>query len=183
MLVEYAQAVINDDWPALACDRLGQQAGLRKRQLAIAILELKPATPAQDKGALRMFGTLVTTIVLTFIALFAQERWLFMLFLSAYVGFCTYMMGGAKHQYFWHVCGFVCMIICMSAGPEDPGIPGNDPVWPTIGCGANGHLRSLGDATAVGMLPEPRGRTDRNVGALACEFRRSENSRSIASAA
>ncbi|MEJ2178631.1 MAG: FUSC family protein, partial [Gammaproteobacteria bacterium] len=57
-------------------------------------------------------------VALTFIALFAQERWLFMLFLSAYVGFCTYMMGGTKHQYFWHVCGFVCAIICMSAGPN-----------------------------------------------------------------
>ena len=43
---------------------------------------------------------------------------LFMLFLSAYVGICTYMMGGAKNKYFWHVCGFVCAIICMSAGPN-----------------------------------------------------------------
>ena len=28
------------------------------------------------------------------------------------------MMGGAKHKYFWHVCGFVCVVICMSAGPN-----------------------------------------------------------------
>jgi uncharacterized membrane protein YccC len=86
---------------------------------AVAFISLTTTGQSLNKGALRMLGTLVTTVVaLTFIALFAQDRWLFMLFLSAYVGFCTYMMGGAKHQYFWHVCGFVCAIICMSAGPN-----------------------------------------------------------------
>jgi len=57
-------------------------------------------------------------VALTFIALFAQDRWLFMLFLSLYIGFCTYMMGAAKYQYFWQVCGFVCIIICLDAGPN-----------------------------------------------------------------
>ena len=86
---------------------------------AVAMISLATAGQSLNKGALRMAGTLVTTIVaLTFIALFAQDRWPFMLFLSAYVGFCTYMMGGKKHQYFWHVCGFVCVVICMSAGPN-----------------------------------------------------------------
>jgi hypothetical protein len=41
-----------------------------------------------------------------------------MICLSAWVGYCTYMMGGAKHQYFWNVCGFVSVIICMSGGPD-----------------------------------------------------------------
>jgi hypothetical protein len=41
-----------------------------------------------------------------------------MLFLSFHIGICTYMMGGAKHKYFWHVCGFVCAVICMSAEPN-----------------------------------------------------------------
>ena len=86
---------------------------------AVAMISLATAGQSLNKGALRMAGTLVTTIVaLTFIALFAQDRWPFMLSLSAYVGFCTYMMGGKKHQYFWHVCGFVCVVICMSAGPN-----------------------------------------------------------------
>jgi len=86
---------------------------------AVAFISLATAGQSLNKGALRMLGTLVTTVVaLIFIALFAQQRWLFMLFLSAYVGFCTYMMGGAKHKYFWHVCGFVCAVICMSAGPN-----------------------------------------------------------------
>ncbi|MBW2429478.1 MAG: FUSC family protein [Deltaproteobacteria bacterium] len=86
---------------------------------AVAMISLATAGQSLNKAALRMLGTLVTTVVaLILIALFAQDRWLFMLFLSAYVGICTYMMGGAKNKYFWHVCGFVCAIICMSAGPN-----------------------------------------------------------------
>jgi uncharacterized membrane protein YccC len=86
---------------------------------AVAMISLTTAGQSLNKAALRMLGTLGTTIVaLVLIALFAQDRWPFMLFLSAYVGFCTYMMGGKKHQYFWHVCGFVCVVICMSAGPN-----------------------------------------------------------------
>ena len=84
---------------------------------AVAMISLTTTGQSQNKAALRMTGTLVTTAVaMVLIALFAQDRWLFMLFLSFYVGICTYMMGGAKHKYFWHVCGFVCAIICMSAG-------------------------------------------------------------------
>jgi uncharacterized membrane protein YccC len=67
---------------------------------AVAMISLATAGQSLNKSALRMLGTLVTTV------------------LSAYVGFCTYMMAGKKHQYFWHVCGFVCVVICMDAGPN-----------------------------------------------------------------
>ena len=86
---------------------------------AVAFVSLATVGQSFNKAALRMFGTLVGVVVsLTFIGLFAQDRWLFMLFLAAWVGYCTYMMGGAKHQYFWNVCGFVSVIICMSGGPD-----------------------------------------------------------------
>ena len=49
ILVDYAQAVIDDDWPALADDRLGQRAGDLKTQLAKGVLNLKPVTPTQEK--------------------------------------------------------------------------------------------------------------------------------------
>ena len=49
ILVEYAQAVIDDDWPALADDRLGQRTGALKRQLTEAVINLEPATPTQEK--------------------------------------------------------------------------------------------------------------------------------------
>ena len=66
---------------------------------AVAFCSLATIGQSLNKAALRMFGTLVTAVVaLTFIALFAQDRWAFMLFLSTYVGFCTYMMGRPKYQ-------------------------------------------------------------------------------------
>ena len=86
---------------------------------AVAFVSLATIGQSLNKAALRMLGTLLGMVVaLTFIALFAQDRWPFILFLSTWVGLCTYMMGGAKHQYFWHVGGFVCVIICMDAGAD-----------------------------------------------------------------
>lgn len=86
---------------------------------AVALVSLSTVGQSFNKAAMRMFATLATSAVaLTLISLFSQDRWLFMFFLSIYIGFCTYMMGGAKQQYFWHVCGFVCIIISMNAGPD-----------------------------------------------------------------
>ena len=48
-LVDYSQAIIDDDWPALADDTLGQRAGVLKTQLVEGVLNLKPATPTQEK--------------------------------------------------------------------------------------------------------------------------------------
>ena len=47
ILVNYTQAVIDDDWPALANDKLGQRTGALKRQFREAVMNLEPATPAQ----------------------------------------------------------------------------------------------------------------------------------------
>ncbi len=86
---------------------------------AVAFVSLTTVGQSFNKAALRMLGTFMGVVVaLTFIALFAQDRWLFILFLSTHIGFCTYMLAGRKHQYFWHVSGFVCVIICMDAGPN-----------------------------------------------------------------
>ena len=48
-LVEYAQAVIDDDWPALANDKLGQRAGALRKQLTEALMSLEPASSNQEK--------------------------------------------------------------------------------------------------------------------------------------
>jgi len=86
---------------------------------SVAFISLATVGQSFNKGAMRMLGTLIAVVVaLTLIGLFPQDRWLFMVFLSAYVGFCTYMMGGARVQYFWFVCGFVSVIICLDAGPD-----------------------------------------------------------------
>jgi len=86
---------------------------------AVAFCSLATIGQSFNKAVLRMSGTIVGAgAAVAMIALFAQQRWLFILFLSTYVGFCTYLMGGAKHPYFWNVSGFVCVIICMGAGPD-----------------------------------------------------------------
>ena len=87
--------------------------------LAMSFISLATVGMTMNKAALRMFGTVVAAVVaLVLLALFPQDRWLFILALSAYVGFCTYMMGGKKNSYFWNVCGFVCVIICLEAGAD-----------------------------------------------------------------
>lgn len=86
---------------------------------AVAFCSLATIGQSFNKAVFRMSGTLLGAVAaLIMIALFAQQRWLFILFLSAYVGLCTYIMGGSKYSYFWNVSGFVCVIICMGAGPD-----------------------------------------------------------------
>jgi len=86
---------------------------------AVAMISLSTAGQSLNKGALRMLGTLVAVLAaLTLLALFPQQRWMFMLVLSLYVGFCTYMVTGKRYQYFWFVSAFVCMIIAFESGTQ-----------------------------------------------------------------
>jgi len=57
---------------------------------AVAFVSLATVGQSMIKAALRMLGTLIAVVVaLLLIVLFAQDRWLFMLFLSVWVGFCS----------------------------------------------------------------------------------------------
>jgi len=49
ILIEYTQAVIDDDWPALANDTLGLRTGDLKNRLTEAVMNLEPATSNQKK--------------------------------------------------------------------------------------------------------------------------------------
>ena len=87
--------------------------------IAVAMISLATVGQSLNKAALRMLGSFVGAgVALIIIALAAQERWNFIIIFATYIGFCTYMMSGQKHSYFWHVSGFVCAIICFSAGPN-----------------------------------------------------------------
>jgi uncharacterized membrane protein YccC len=86
---------------------------------AVAVISLSTVGQSLNKGAMRMLGTLLAAAFsLTLIALVPQDRWWFFLALSVFVGFCTYRMGGSKRQYFWHVAGFVSLIVCMGSVPD-----------------------------------------------------------------
>lgn len=85
---------------------------------AVVLISLETAGQSIEKGLMRMLGTLLAAVVsLTLIALFPQDRWWLMVALSAYVGLCTYLMGGTKRQYMWYVAGFVSVIICLESVP------------------------------------------------------------------
>ncbi len=83
--------------------------------MAVAMISLSTAGQSINKGTMRMLGTLVgLAAALTFLALFSQDRWLFMVVVSLYMGFCTYMLMGKKLVYFWFVSAFVCMLISIA---------------------------------------------------------------------
>jgi uncharacterized membrane protein YccC len=86
---------------------------------AVAFVSLANVGQSLNKAALRMVGTVVAMVVaMVFIATAAQDRWLFMTLVSLWLALCTYRMSGSRHQYFWNVCGFVAVVICMTAGPD-----------------------------------------------------------------
>ncbi len=85
--------------------------------LAVAMVSLATIGQSLNKAAMRMLGTLVgMAAALALIACCAQLRWLFMLLFGVWLGYCVYMMGGAKHPYTWQMSGLVATIICMEAG-------------------------------------------------------------------
>jgi len=86
---------------------------------AVAFISLATVGQSLNKGTLRMLGTVLGAIVaLTLIGLFAQQRWLFILFLGLWFALCTYMNAGERYQYFWFVAGFVSLIIAADGGPN-----------------------------------------------------------------
>ena len=86
---------------------------------AVAFISLDTVGQSLNKGAMRFAGTIVGAVVaLTLVGLFAQHRWLFILFASLWLGLCTYMNMGSKNQYAWFVAGFVSLIIAIDGGPD-----------------------------------------------------------------
>ena len=86
---------------------------------AVAFVSLATYGQSLNKAALRMAGTGVGVVVaFLLIMFFPQQRWLFIIFLSLWVGFCAYLMGGEQRQYFWQVSGFVAAVVALDSGPD-----------------------------------------------------------------
>jgi uncharacterized membrane protein YccC len=86
---------------------------------AVAFISLSTVGQSLNKGAMRMLGTLFALVVsLLIIALFVQDRWLFMAALSGWIGFCTYRMGVSKRSYFWFLAGFASAVIAFDGGTD-----------------------------------------------------------------
>jgi uncharacterized membrane protein YccC len=84
---------------------------------AVAMISLPTAGQSLIKGVNRILGTIVGCIAaMVFLGLFPQQRFAFIGVISVYIAVCTWMLTGKRHQYFWNVAGFVCLIICL-VGP------------------------------------------------------------------
>ncbi|AOS97590.1 p-hydroxybenzoic acid efflux subunit AaeB [Microbulbifer aggregans] len=84
--------------------------------LAVTMVSQPSMGLSLNKGALRLCGTVLALIVsLTLMSLFPQQRWMFMVALSLWVGLSMYMMLGSRRPYFWDICGFVTVIVCVHA--------------------------------------------------------------------
>src|SRR5215467_5559884 len=86
---------------------------------AVAFCTLSTVGETLNKGLLRLCGTLLGSLAaVTLIALFAQDRWLFLIGMTIFTGFCTYMMPGTPRWYFWQVAGLSVPLIALAGGAD-----------------------------------------------------------------
>src|SRR5262245_46750514 len=86
---------------------------------AVAFCTLSTVGESLNKGLLRLSGTLLGSLAaVTLIALFAQDRWLFLIGMTIFTGFCTYMMSGTSRWYFWQVAGLSVPLLALSGGTD-----------------------------------------------------------------
>src|SRR5262245_4702779 len=84
----------------------------------VAFCSLSTVGESLNKGMLRLSGTFFGGVAaITLIALFPQNRWLFLIGMSIFTGFCTYMMFGISRWYFWYVAGFRYRSLHLPAAP------------------------------------------------------------------
>ena len=55
------------------------------------------------------------TAGLALLGLFPQDRWTFLIAMSLFVAFCTYMMGSTTRWYFWFIAGITVPIVVGAA--------------------------------------------------------------------
>src|SRR6516165_11958582 len=87
---------------------------------SVAFCTLSTVGESLNKGLLRLSGTFLGSLAaVTLIALFAQDRWLFLIGMSIFTGLCTYMLSGTSRWYFWNVAGLSAPLLAL-AGGSDP---------------------------------------------------------------
>jgi hypothetical protein len=84
---------------------------------SVAFCTLSTVGESLNKGLLRLCGTFLGSLAaVTLIALFPQDRWLFLIGMSVFTGFCTYMMFGTSRWYFWLVAGTSLPLLALAGG-------------------------------------------------------------------
>jgi uncharacterized membrane protein YccC len=83
----------------------------------VAFCTLSTVGESLNKGLLRLAGTVLGGVAaITLIALFPQDRWLFLIGMSIFTGLCTYMMFGTSRSYFWNVAGVSLPLLALAGG-------------------------------------------------------------------
>jgi uncharacterized membrane protein YccC len=87
---------------------------------SVASCTLSSVGESLNKGLLRLSGTVLAILAtITLIALFPQERWSFLIGMSVFTGFCTYMLAaGTSRWYFWQVAGFSVPLLALASGVD-----------------------------------------------------------------
>ncbi|MFS1524774.1 FUSC family protein [Microbulbifer sp. 2304DJ12-6] len=68
---------------------------------------------------MRVFGTLLALLAAWIIfAVFPQDRWLFMVSLSLWIGACIYFLQRSHYEYFWIVSAFVTLVLWNATGGD-----------------------------------------------------------------
>ncbi|MCO1336593.1 FUSC family protein [Microbulbifer sp. OS29] len=72
-----------------------------------------------NRAILWMLGTLFAMLGgWIIVALFPQDRWLFMIALSIWVSACVYFIQRSRYQYFWITCGYVILMLWDATGGD-----------------------------------------------------------------
>ncbi|MEX2962275.1 FUSC family protein [Microbulbifer sp. TYP-18] len=72
-----------------------------------------------NRAFMRIGGTIVALLVSwTIFGIFPQDRWLFMIALSSWVGICIYFLQESKFEYFWTVGAFVTLVLWDATGGD-----------------------------------------------------------------
>ncbi len=83
--------------------------------LSVIFCSLATAGESIDRGVQRILGTAAAGVAaLGLIALFGQERWPFLLSMSAFLAICTYVWtGGGRNNFIWFNAGFNFPIVAL----------------------------------------------------------------------
>ena len=86
--------------------------------LTVAFCSLATAGESIKRGMDRTLGTILAGVVtVCLVALFPQDRWLFLISMSAIIAFCTYQLSsGSRHFFIWFTCGFTIPILAFLGG-------------------------------------------------------------------
>jgi uncharacterized membrane protein YccC len=83
----------------------------------VAFCGLSAVGESLNKGLRRLSGTFLGGVAaIALIALFPQDPWLFLIGMSIFSGFCTYMMFGTSRWYFWNVAGAAVPLLALAGG-------------------------------------------------------------------